>query len=263
MAFTTLADSLLPFDSVKVGRLVLDPKSPQDDYLDQPNEPKITHQDQQNFQIIQNSRRYSSLKARILKLFNAYRDTQQASHAVLSSNKARTYRLQNSGEWFRDACKTDETRKWMERSIEDGAAVYLVIGIHTVFDAAVRESTGVSRDVDGDPGRAPQPANSGNVLTESLVRDRRTEDRHHVALGEQIYAVQYRKVDFRSFSSKRLDKITLEHGNIWKVFWGVRGHSDASGDEDDVIEAFLADESPQGDFEESCTVGDDNEYFIF
>jgi hypothetical protein len=60
-----------------------------------------------------------------------------------------------------------------------------------------------------------------------------------VAAGEQIHAVQYRKVRFRWFSSRDLDRATLEKGNRWKVHGSLRGQEVGTND---VLEAAISED---------------------
>ena len=60
-----------------------------------------------------------------------------------------------------------------------------------------------------------------------------------MAVGEQIYAVQYRKFRFRWFSSRDLDRAALEKGNRWKVHGSLRGQEVGTND---VVEATISDD---------------------
>lgn len=42
------------------------------------------------------------------------------------------------------------------------------------------------------------------------------EQRHFIAPGEQVFAVQYRKVRCRWFASNKIDKITLAKKTWWE-----------------------------------------------
>ena len=87
----------------------------------------------------------------------------------------------------------------------------------------------------------------GTGVADHNRHDQRVQ-RRFVATGEQIGAVQYRKVRFRWFSSRDLDKATLDKENRWKIYWNVRGQETAN---DDILEADLQDELElQGDYEQ-------------
>jgi hypothetical protein len=64
-------------------------------------------------------------------------------------------------------------------------------------------------------------------------------ERTYTACGDGMYAVQYRKLRFKWYSSRNLEKATLEKDNRWKLSPEARGDDD--GDEDDVVEVLLDD----------------------
>jgi hypothetical protein len=70
-----------------------------------------------------------------------------------------------------------------------------------------------------------------------------------VAAGEQIYAVQYRKVRFRWFSSRDLERAALEKGKQWKVHGSLRGQEVGTND---VLEAAIS-EDEDSDREETMS----------
>src|SRR2546421_10831249 len=70
-----------------------------------------------------------------------------------------------------------------------------------------------------------------------------------VAAGEQMYAVQYRKVQFKWYSSRDLNRTALEKGNRWKVYGSLRGQEVGAND---VVEATISDDGAS-DGEEMVT----------
>lgn len=252
-----LQNSLLPLDSVRLGRLVLNAKNPQQDYLD-PLEsvPQATIKAQEKFHETLNSSKNVKLRYRLTALLAASSENRDASSTTLSAVQATTYQLTNSGAWFREACAKKETRSWFEGAIEDNDSdVYLVIGYHTVTDAQITEEVTSGGKSDGGITLAsslitgaPAPAPAGDLLSvrvDSTRDTRRNQTRSFHAPGEQIYAVQYRKVEFKWLSSKSIDKTTLERNNRWKIFWSAdqrTGNETEFDGEDDVVEADLTDE---------------------
>ena len=57
--------------------------------------------------------------------------------------------------------------------------------------------------------------------------------------GERVYTVQYCKVNFKWYSSKKIETRALGPTK-WKIHWGVRSVEEL--DEDDVVEAVLEEE---------------------
>ena len=60
----------------------------------------------------------------------------------ITANQAKTYYLNNVGQWFRDAVQSRETREWIERTIDEGEDIYVVVAYHTLLDARIIEQLG-------------------------------------------------------------------------------------------------------------------------
>lgn len=132
--------------------------------------------------------------------------------------------------------------------------MYLTVGYHAIVDARVYEKRGelVSRQA--------QAAQEGSNSLVATLDSSNSHERSFGAPGEQIYAVQYRKLRFNWFSSRHVDKAELERDNRWKVSLGLRGGDNRNVD--DVLEAYLADgmEAKGG---ERVVSSDGMEEFIF
>lgn len=272
-----LQNSLLPLESVKLGRLVLNAKNPQQDYLDPLDSvPESTVKPQESFHETLNSSKNVKLRSRLTALLAVGYENRDANSASLSAIQATTYQLANSGAWFRKACAKQETRSWFEGAIEENDSdVYLVVGYHTVTDAQITEAattgrktgTGIQLSSSLLTGTAaPRPLeNLSNLRVDHSQDTQHQQTRSFHAPGEQIYAVQYRKVEFKWLSSKSIDKTTLERNNRWKIFWsaGQRGKEEIELDgEDDVVEADLTDEL-ELEPEETYLSEDGTEEFMF
>jgi hypothetical protein len=74
------------------------------------------------------------------------------------------------------------------------------------------------------------------------------EQRKFVAPGEQIYAVQYRKVSWSWFARDKVDKMTLGTKSWWEKYDGPRS---LQGEPEDTLEVELEDEiALDGDYDE-------------
>lgn len=246
-----LSSFLLPHKSVELGRLVLNAKQPQQDFF----EPTAVGTDQiavsvqQNFAEIQLEAKATNLRSILTQLVTTSHGKHGSRAAQLEALRATTYHLVNSGAWFDRLCGMTETRKWLEKAFEQGKNVYLVVGYHTVFDAHFRQQNlgllrnsarirGPSEVLVNGGVRGFTPGSAGEVGLGVTRREFYGHQRYFTAPGERIYAVQYRKVKFRWFSSRNVDRAFLEQNNRWKVFWEVRGQVN---DEDDVVEAYVYD----------------------
>ena len=60
--------------------------------------------------------------------------------------------------------------------------------------------------------------------------------------GELVYAVQYRKIQFNWYFSKRVESGFLGKGNRWQVLWDTRGDNVEEDEaEEEVLEAMMTD----------------------
>jgi hypothetical protein len=82
----------------------------------------------------------------------------------------------------------------------------------------------------------------GNLADPAVTIQRQGDHglrKQFVAPGEQVYAVQYRKVKFKWYSSRDLDRAALEKGSRWMVHGTVRGQEVGTND---VVEATISEE---------------------
>ncbi|KAH0604954.1 uncharacterized protein H6S33_004936 [Morchella sextelata] len=244
--------SLLPLSAVQLGRLILNIKAPHEDYVDPPapTPPEVIKNPQRNFTELRTSSNAFKLRGRLTQLLSASYEHESKHQIDLSATIAYTYALCNSGAWFKAACAHHSIRRWLQDAIEDGDSVYLVTGYHTVVDA--RFGTGMSStstdrqqvsmpiDATGLPSMQGMDMTAGVDTSHKLCRG---FGRTFEAPGEQVYAVQFRKVVFRWFSSRKIEKGMLKE-NQWRVYAG-RGPVDRydsnsdSEDEEDAVEASL------------------------
>lgn len=273
-----IQNSLLHIDTVKLGRLVLNAKHPQQAFYDPfDSPPEFTVKQQDNFQGTLSLSKNSQLRSRLTALLLVSYENRDANAITLAATQAKTYQLLNSGAWFRKACSSAETRQWFEDAIGDGdgSNVYLVVGYHTITDARVTKTTISGGTTSGGVhlrgsslvgGTTPSPTAMVNALNSRVNSTRDVNNRSEKSFdapGEQIYAIQYRKVEFKFFSSRSLEKASLERDNRWKTFWSddVRG-SLPTEVEDDVLEADLTDEL-ELEYDETYASEDGTEEFIF
>lgn len=146
--------------------------------------------------------------------------------------------------------RLEDVRKWIERTIDAGEDIYVVVGYHTALDAQIAEQ---SREQKVLGGKLSMPLSSISALSGIVVplgdladprlagSNGRGEDskRQFVAQGEQIIAVQYRKVRFGFLSSKRVEKATLAREVIWERYDRPRY---LQGDAEDMVEVALEDD---------------------
>lgn len=254
-----LLNSLLPFESVQLGRFVVNAMQPHQDFLDLPVGPQtedILIKRHENFKAILNHSRNSKIRSRLTALLSISYQTQGTSTATLIAEKATTYQLLNSGNWLENACAGDDTRTWLEKCLQYTEDVYLVVGFYTLTNpSSIQKSTfggstggGVQLSI-LPSGAVPEPAQ--NVLAARVNSAREVNNHRECTFsgsGEHIYAIQYRKLRFSWYSSRDIKKSFLEPNNRWKIFWepGTRGAESEDEEEDDVLEVDFTDDFELG-----------------
>lgn len=227
-----LQNTLLPLNSVQLGRLVLNAQNPHQDFLDPASGTQQVDslvRPQENFEDILTLSRSSRLRSRLTALLAISYDHQHVKSASLTAARATTYQLVNSSAWFDTACAVPETREWLKRALARARPIYLVVGYHTLTDARATERVTERAATDGGARftgaavfGATTPAALSYLLTSKVDRGRSVKYSHSRSFdapGEQIYAIQYRKVESKWFSSRRIDNSSLEQDNRWKVYW--------------------------------------------
>ncbi|CAL8577087.1 hypothetical protein XPA_002934 [Xanthoria parietina] len=251
----SISQRLLARDAIKLGRFVLNTDQPHQDYFDPPLEspPETTESEQIDLVEVRQDDAKAQAAASLDPIADVSRSKHDQGQVAIATAKSAIYQLSNSRNWFRAALQEQKTRDWFERAILEGSEIYLIVGYQAVHDAQLSKEQSVSK---GNAAilRAPIAAAlamAGVVLNFGLSVDpeisRSASKSHvagesHVALGEQISAVQYRKVRFKWYSSRNLDKAQLEKGSWWKMQWDFRGQESGVND---VVEPQLSDDESE------------------
>lgn len=269
MRKTWIANGLLAQNAAGLGRFVLNIEYPEQDFYS-PSSAKITEENAssvelETFRETLTRTEGSKFHTFLTKLFSTIYSTREESTTEIESAVCKTYQLLNSGEFFRNECGVDAARKWLERAIKRRRDVYLTVGIKTLTNTHIsvgqRRSTGLGGDVELP---ITQPAPTG-IMDSGVggIRSKQTgQATNFMAPGEHVYAVQYRKIEFSWFSSRSIEKASLEHGNRWKIYLGGRGDEE---DEEDVVDAEVQDYPERDDLEGDCEVfgfGDEEILYI-
>ncbi|KAH8145693.1 uncharacterized protein LAJ45_10333 [Morchella importuna] len=273
MSTAHIPQTLLHPDTVSLGRLTTNANRPHYNFHD----PLAPRPDASEKRIVQHTslsetRRFSKSSSNNFNLGDLIsfgKKNSSTSTATLTAPNATTYDLSNNETWFRDACKNPATREWLQNAIERRKNVYLIVGYRTASGASLKSHGSGKSSSDGGgslPVRAfappgalnmafPNPAGSGRQ-SEDSVRKLQFE-----AVGEQVFAVLYRKVKFSWLSSRKVDNMNLEEGNRWKSVWEWRGATGPSpeAEEDDILEAELTDVSDFEDCLEDEREGDEED----
>lgn len=247
-----LSQFFLPLSAVSLGRFVTSFEEPHQDYHDPMDK---VHADTIEKVQIQYESSYRNITDRNLTShftsFLSSSFSKRLSASIhLKAIQAKTYHLNNPGQWFRNAVQFQETRKWIEKIIDEGEDIYVVVAYHTLQDAQITENIGTQSSVGGNatiPVSTALAASGvvipfGNLVDPGLEGSRggaEDERRKFIAPGEQVFAVQYRKVRSRWFASNTVDKMTLAKKTWWERYDRPRYFQ---GKAEDMIEVELGDE---------------------
>jgi hypothetical protein len=254
---SVFTDGYLTSKQVSLGRLVLNMKNPGQDFC--PYSPILTDQDVapvpfHHVKELINYDSSSEFRFKLTKLFSILVGKSITSFDNIHSETAITYQLLNSESWFEQMCAEEDVKKWLERFLQRGS-VSMVVGLHTVKDASVGVDRQATTKIEGEgtiplnevalPGSSMAPglgspldmkmkvSNANNIQTSASF----------VAPNERIIAIQYRKIEFKPFSSKTADKAFLAKNSCWK-FFGV-GRGDGIND---AVDAELQQHTGHNDF---------------
>lgn len=241
----------LPFESIKLGRFITSVEYPHQDFHDPPytRPPAATVTIRNQYNSLRHESNSSGFTSALTSLMSAGFSKRANLKLRVSTDHVRTYTLENSQRWFEEAAGFDDTRQWIERTIDQGDDAYLIVGFHTVTDARIIHQSAVGAEQGGYIGlpvglsltAVGIVAPLGDIIDPRIGTHRREADgvlEQFLAPGEQICALQYRKVCHRWLSSKKMDKASLAKVPRWTA--GDRWRNEEEGEED-VIEVDAQD----------------------
>lgn len=258
-----LPQTFLPLQSVELGRLVLNVREPQSEFFPISIDPKdVIVKSTDRFQGQESSATTKDFGSALCHLLSLTRSKQKGTVTRITTERVTTYLLNNSGHWFRQAVQKEDARKWIETANRRGEDIYLVAGYHTVLDACVYE-TDVRHNTTAGHVALPVaealtatgiPVPFGEVIDPSIGaghQQQQTGQQSFVAAGEQVSAVQYRKVQFKWYTSRELHNKPLGP-NKWKTYSTFRGQTE------DVVEVDLEEDLELEDDSAVCVYDEDN-----
>jgi hypothetical protein len=266
MTAILLPQIFIPVESIKLGRLVTSIDHPNQNYYDPAysSTPVPTINIRAHYSGLGHASRTSNFSSALTSLLSAGFSKRAKSRVRVETNLVQTYTLQNSTQWFEKAVSSEESRRWFERTIDQGDDVYFIVGFHTIIDAQIIYESAEGNEHTGRLGLPVGLAlNAAGVIAplgdladpQVGVRHGSVEGviEHFKAPGEQICAFQYRKVCHRWLSSRSIDKATLAKVPRWSA--GDRWRDEEEGVED-ILEVETTDLGRlQGEWDEE--VADD------
>jgi hypothetical protein len=253
-----LPQLFLPLSSVNLGRFVISMDNPHQDFHDPPHtsNPEVAEKVQTQYNGIYDSVQQRDASSQLTSLLSSSFSKRLKTSVQITTAQAKTYYLNNAGQWFRDAVQSTETQRWIERTIDEGEDIYVVVAYHTLLDARIREKSG-DQSAAGGSLVAPlstaltasgmcMPFNAADPGISGFYGRRESEQGQFIAPGEQIHAVQYRKVRWNWFSSKKVNEMTLAKKAWWERYDRLRN---VEAEIEDLIEVDLED-ALEGDCDE-------------
>ncbi|KAH8816666.1 hypothetical protein F5884DRAFT_229710 [Xylogone sp. PMI_703] len=243
---------LLPVSSVSLGRFITNIDEPHQDYHDPvyTSDLETAEKIQIQYDGIHQSGTDRKAKLQLTAFLSSAFSKRLKASIRVSCEQAKTYFLQNCAQSFRKALEDEETRRWIERTIDEGEDVYLVTGYHTLLDARIYEYSG-DQQYRGTEITVPLSTALaasgvivpfGEIMNPGLgVSHGRIEDiqKQFTAPGEQVFAVQYRRVRHKWFRKADVEKFVLDKKIYWERYDRPRY---LQGEPEDSIEVELQDE---------------------
>lgn len=251
-------------EEIQLGRLVRNAREPNqefhDPFSDRPTLSDIAVNTFKNWQATKVNSKSSKLRSYLTDAVSSFGQNRGTVVTRLGTASATTNELKNSGTWFKEACKDDDTRAWIEETINEGENLYLVVGTLVVREATllkvseVRTTTGLGVEMSVNPvANGIASINTMMGLTSGVQFTNETAYGHMTvfeAPGDKVVAVRYRKVRHAFYCSRSVDHLSLEGGSRWKSDFEWRGGEE---DEEDMLEVNL-------DGAEDLGIEDDEEF---
>lgn len=253
---TLLLNQLIPRESVELGRLVVDPKYPDHDFC-QPSltgtfaASDVATQRFEDFSVILNRTRGTRLEHRLLGLLSIVPSVTPglASSTALTAPVCAVHQLRDATSYFSAACQEQPVREWLEsRPRRPFANIFLICGLRTVTDARIQQTRHSQIDVAASvsvPAASFTPGLNVTVGSGLSVARESRENVGYTAVGEQVFGVQYRKVNLSMLSTatEKVDEAYLERKVRFISYISLRG----GRDNERLIEAEVADALMQDD----------------
>jgi len=284
---TLLLNHPRPLSALKLGRLVLDPLYPDDEFYPAEPEPTQTSDNTgeaaskpstsiydnvkveklriDNFKTTLERSKGTKLELNLLKLLSlAWQVADEKKKTTLEAPVCLIHELSNPQTYFKAVCRDEGVREWIEEQAQrQGTRIYLICAFKTMTNAQIKHTIEQKTNVDASfavPATViaaaagvplPIPLDSDVDVGAGVgVKRGAGEDVSYRIAEELVYAVQYRKIHFKWFSSGKVDKSYLEKGEKggrWISYVGDR--SDETGEKTDAIDVEVTDPVKIGDFE--------------
>lgn len=129
----------LPLSSVKLARFITSIESPVQGYHDPiyARTPEPTISSRQSYFGLNHDGNNTSFGFALTSLMSAAFSRRVKTRVKVMADCVRTYSLDNCDEWFTEAVAKSGTKTWIERAVDRGYNIYMVVGFHTVTNARI------------------------------------------------------------------------------------------------------------------------------
>jgi hypothetical protein len=244
-----LRQFFLPQDSIKLGRFITSIDHPHQNYHDPTcaKAPQALISLRGSYTGTYQTDTSSGFGSALTSLMSAAFSKHAKTKVRVATDRVTTYILQNSDRWFEEATKMLPTRSWIERQVDQGYDIYVIVGFHTVTDARVIQEYMHAKSTEGQlklPGSLSLTAVGaiaplGNIIDPRVgghCHDLDGANAQFLAPGEHVCALQCRKMCHKWLSSKNIDQSRLSKLPRWASVETWR--DDEEGD-DDIFEVEL------------------------
>ncbi|KAF8445426.1 hypothetical protein BGX38DRAFT_684533 [Terfezia claveryi] len=221
-------------DAAKLGRIVLNPQEPLETYLDlYPEQDKLKEIHESpgiDLSCTYNATKKKSLKGALLQLFSGLLSSSTEGEASLEGETKR-YHLGNAEIHFRQACKGEDVREWLQENVvKPKVDAYMIVGYHTITNPKFVRGNKLARETkfgadDALVTSAAVPGHPGVANVRNSTWNHRHFQQRLSADGVGVFAVQYRKVVYRVERWYAESQAGLKDSK-WYMFLDVRGQDD-------------------------------------
>jgi hypothetical protein len=225
----------IPIANIKLGCLVPDFSQPTIDAVAPltPSSSDLNFAHQTTYRSLVKTYRKTALRPHLAFFgFDVSRD--QDVDLIIESTRGMLYELKAPTDWFRKLCSDTAVQTWMEKRSLDKKSIFFITGYRTFVDARISNTNKTGREIGGNvdvPVDALATAAGMGIpismgmhagVDGSVKRSTKIEEAY-VAPEEQVYAIQYRRVNLGWFRSHSADKATLDDKVCWKDVLKHRG----------------------------------------
>src|SRR6266566_3083744 len=134
-----LSQFFLPLSAIGLGRFVTSLDDPHQDYHNPicNASPEVTEKVQTQYNSIHYSFNYQNVASQLTTFLSSSFSKRLKASIWITADQAKTYYLNNAGQWFRHAVQSQETREWIERTIDEGEDIYVVVAYQTLSNARI------------------------------------------------------------------------------------------------------------------------------